>query len=67
MKTVDLINEIVEILGTEYNVINAFNAEGDIDLSGVLTVTMNEAENLHHGTAKDYRYNIGVSGQTLTV
>ena len=63
----DLINAIVNYLtaNTSYKVINSYNQTDQIDLNGVIAVTASSVENLHHGTAHDYRVSITISGQTL--
>lgn len=62
----EIFEAIVNLLGTQYKVITAFDASQEIDLNGVLAVNINDVENLHHGTSKDKKYTVSINGQTLT-
>lgn len=62
----EIFDAIVNLLGTQYKVITAFDATEEIDLNGVLAVNIDNIENLHHGTSKDKKYTVSINGQTLT-
>lgn len=62
----EIFEAIVNLLGTQYKVITAFDATEEIDLNGVLAVNIDGIENLHHGNTKDSRYTVSINGQTLT-
>lgn len=62
----EIFEAIVNILGTQYKVITAFDASQEIDLNGVLAVNIDNIENLHHGNTKDSKYTVSINGQTLT-
>jgi hypothetical protein len=57
--------EIKNMLGDEYTIINSYDGTADIDLSGVIAINITERENLFHGTEKDYKFTVVISGQTL--
>lgn len=62
----EIINKVIEILGDEYEVINAWNETEQINLNGVLAVTISNIELLNHGNTKDNKTTLNISGQYLT-
>ena len=66
-KTEDVINFFVQMFSAgEYKVINAYNNEEQIDLNGVLAISISNYQHLHHGDSNDYKITINISGQFLT-
>lgn len=58
--------KMIDYLQGDYTVIKSFDAESQIDLNGVIAVTLENAENLHHGNIKDYKVSMLINGQTFT-
>lgn len=57
--------KIVQILGTKYTVINAWNQSEQIDLNGVIAINAGSKTPLNHGNSKDFSVTINVAGQIL--
>lgn len=66
MDILEIINRIITLLGDRYKVINSYNNEQEIVLNGVVAVTATNLDRLHHGSTKDSKITIQISGQTLT-
>ena len=66
MNNINIINSLIELLGDEYHVINTWNNSDQISLDGVLAVTIDKVQILHHGTTRDNKTTVLVKGQTLT-
>lgn len=66
MNTLQIIAKMIELLGQRYQVINAYNNSEQINLDGVIAVTVSAVESLNHGTSKDSKFTLNISGQTLT-
>ena len=57
---------IVEYFKGRYTVIKSYDAESEIDLDGVIAITLDNIENKHNGNIKDLKVSIAVNGQTYT-
>lgn len=66
MNTKDLIDDIIEVLGNEYTVINGYNQEDEIDLNGALAVVISNVEILPHSGVHDKIITVNVNGSFLT-
>ena len=66
MNNIGLIEKIVELLGNEYQVINGFNQQDEIDLNGTLAVVINNVECLNHTGVHDKIISFNVNGLFLT-
>lgn len=58
--------KMIEYLQGDYTVIKSFDAEQQIDLNGVIAVTLQRIENLQHGNIKDYKVSMLINAQTFT-
>lgn len=59
-------NQMVSFLGDRYTVIKSYDADEDIDLNGVIAVTLDNIENLHHGNINDLKISVSINAQTYT-
>ena len=66
MNTKDLIDDVIEVLGDEYTVINGYNQEDEIDLNGALAVVISNVEILPHSGVHDKIITVNVNGSFLT-
>lgn len=58
--------KMIEYLQGDYTVIKSFDAQEEIDLNGVIAVTLDNIENLQHGNIKDYKISMLINAQTFT-
>ncbi len=62
----DIINYFVNLYSDgEYKVINSYNNTQQIDLNGVIAVSVSNIEHLHHGDVDDYKITVNITGQFL--
>ena len=61
-----ILEKIIEILGTKYTIINAYNGEEVVNPDGVIAVQMTNCEIIHNGPYQDKKYTFTISGQTIT-
>lgn len=59
-------NKVIDYLQGDYTVIKSYDAEDEIDLNGVIAITLDNIQNLHHGNIKDYKVSMLINGQTFT-
>lgn len=59
-------NQMVSFLGDRYTVIKSYDADEDIDLNGVIAITLDSIQNLHHGNINDLKISISINAQTYT-
>lgn len=48
-----------------YKVINSYNNADEIDLNGVIAVSLSNMQILHNGDSDDYKITVNISGQFL--
>lgn len=62
----DVINFFVNLCSDgNYKVINSYNNAQEIDLNGVIAVSVNNIQHLHNGDSDDYKLTVNISGQFL--
>lgn len=59
-------NQVINYLGERYTVIKSFDAQEEIDLNGVIAVTLDNIENLHHGNIEDLKVSLSINAQTFS-
>ena len=60
-----LYNQIINYLGNKYTVIKSYDISQDVDLDGVLAVSIDSFQDMHHTGMKDYKIQISINGQTF--
>lgn len=63
----DIIDYFVDLYSDgEYKVINLWNNEQEIDLNGVIGISITKIQHLNTGTTNDYKATVTISGQFLS-
>lgn len=65
MNNIAIINKVIELFGDEYKVINTYNNSEQINLNGVIAITITNQQILNNGNSKDNKTTLVISGQTF--